>query len=111
MSAKCSNKDSLWRKIWQHARPYLLAVLPVIDVPSRCAVRKQAVNLVRCDPWPGLAATGEDAAQLAILRLRSLQRDTRRAVRSGQSEAAIMLARGPIETLIPAFHSPDPRHP
>jgi hypothetical protein len=31
-------------------------------------VRSAARNLVTCSPWPGLDATGTDAAQLAILR-------------------------------------------
>ncbi len=47
-----------------------------------------------------MAATGADAAQLDILRLLVLQRQTRRAVRSRQAEAATMLARASIEALI-----------
>jgi hypothetical protein len=45
-----------------------------------------------------MAATGEDAAQLAILRLRELQRDTPRAVHG--RHAATLPARASIETLI-----------
>jgi hypothetical protein len=51
-----------------------------------------------------MAAAGEDAAQLAILRLRRLQSDTRRAVRGRQVEAATMLARASIETLITGLY-------
>jgi len=47
-----------------------------------------------------MAATGEDAAQLALLRVLWLQRQTRRAVRRRQPEAAVMLARVTIETTI-----------
>jgi len=49
-------------------------------------------------------ATGLDVAKLAVLRLRSLQRDTRRAVRSRQHEASTMLARASIETLITGLY-------
>jgi hypothetical protein len=104
MSAKRSGKDRLWRAVWQQGQPFLLAAMPVLDLPSRYRVRRLAVGLVKCDPWPGMAATGEDAAQLAILRLRWLQHDTRRAVRSRQGEAAVMLARVSIETLITGLY-------
>jgi hypothetical protein len=99
MSVKRSRKDGWWRAVWMQAWPFLLAVLPVLDLPSRYRVRRLAAGLVRCDPWPGMAATGEDAAQLAILRLRWLQHHTRRAVRGRQDDAAVMLARV-SETLI-----------
>lgn len=69
---KRSVNAELWRGIWRQARPFLLGALPVVDLPSRYRVRRLAVSLVECDPWPGMAATGEDAAQLAILRLRWL---------------------------------------
>jgi hypothetical protein len=103
-SEKRSAKVQLLRGIWRQARPLLLGVLPVLDLLSRYRVRKLAVSLVECDPWPGMVATGEDAAQLAILRLRWLQHDTRRAVRSRQAEAAIMLARASVETLITGLY-------
>jgi hypothetical protein len=101
---KRSVRAELWRGIWRQARPFLIGALPVADLPSRYRVRRLAVNLIECDPWPGMAATGEDAAQLDILRLRWLQRDTRRAVRSRQAEAATMLARASIETLITGLY-------
>lgn len=104
MSIKRSDKVQLWRGIWRQTRPFLAGALPVIDLPSRYRVRRLAVSLVECDPWPGMAATGEHAAQLAILRLRSLQRDTRRAVRDRHTEAATLLARAAIETLITGLY-------
>lgn len=104
MPTKRSGGDQLWRGVWRQARPFVLGALPVIDLPSRYRVRGLALSLVECDPWPGMAATGEDAAQLAILRLRWLQRETRRAVRGRQAEAATMLARASIETLITGLY-------
>jgi hypothetical protein len=104
MSVERPGKDRWWRAVWLQARPFLHAVLPVLDLPSRYRVRRLAAGLVKCDPWPGMAATGEDAAQLAILRLRRLQQHTRRAVRSRQDEAAVMLARVSIETLITGLY-------
>ena len=47
-----------------------------------------------------MAASGLDAAQFAILRLLFLQRQARRAVRTRQAEAAVVLARSCIEALI-----------
>jgi hypothetical protein len=98
MPEKQIDDERLWRRIWQLARPFLLAALPVFDLLSRYRVRKVAANLVTCNPWPGLAATGEDAAQFAVLRLRWLQRETRRSVRGRNAEAATVLARASIET-------------
>jgi hypothetical protein len=77
-----------------------LAVLPVPDLMTRIRIRRTAGRLATCDPWPGMAATGLDAAELALLRVLWLQRQTRRAVRSRQPEAAVMLARVTIETTI-----------
>jgi len=95
-------------RVWARVRPYVgivvLAVLPVPDLISRCRVRRAAGSLITCDPWPGMAATGPDAAQLAILRLLFLQRQTRRAVRSRQAEAATVLARASIEALITGLY-------
>jgi hypothetical protein len=53
MSVKRSDKDRWWRAVWQQARPFLLAVLPVLDLPSRYRIRRLAFGLVMCDPWPG----------------------------------------------------------
>jgi hypothetical protein len=94
----------LWPRLRPFVRTFLLAVLPVPDPISRYRVRRAAANLVTCDPWPGMAAEGPDAGQLALLRLRFLQRETRRAVRSRQHEASTMLARAAIETLITGLY-------
>jgi hypothetical protein len=51
-----------------------------------------------------MAASGGDAARLALLRLLDLQRAARRAVRSRQDEAATMLARVAIETYITGLY-------
>jgi hypothetical protein len=82
----------------------VLSFLPVPDLLSRSKVRRTARGLVKCDPWPGMEATGIDAAQLALLRLLYLQKATRKAVRSRQDEAATMLARTAIETLITSLY-------
>jgi hypothetical protein len=94
----------LWPGLKPFVHTFLLAVLPVPDLIGRYKVRRAAGNLVPCDPWPGMAAKGIDAAQLALLRLRFLQRDTRRAVRSRQREASTILARAAIETLITGLY-------
>jgi len=93
-----------------YVRAVTLAVLPVPDLITRIRIRRIAQRLVACDPWPGMAATGLDAAQLALQRVLWLQRQTRRAVRSRQPDAAVMLARVTIETTITGLyclHEPD----
>jgi hypothetical protein len=94
----------MWPRLWPFVRAFVLAALPVPDLISRYRVRRLAARLVPRDPWPGMDATGLDVAKLAVLRLRSLQRDTRRAVRSRQHEASTMLARASIETLITGLY-------
>jgi hypothetical protein len=94
----------MWPRLWPFVRAFALAALPVPDLISRYRVRRLAARLVPREPWPGMDATGLDAAKLAVLRLRSLQRDTRRAVRSRQHEASTMLARASIETLITGLY-------
>jgi hypothetical protein len=96
-------------RLWPAARPYarmlLLSALPVPDLASRHKVRRTAARLARQSaPWPGKNATGTDAARLALLKLLFLQKETRRAVRSRQDEAATMLARTAIETLITGLY-------
>lgn len=93
-----------------YVRIVALAVLPVPDLVTRIRIRRTARRLIACDPWPGMAATGPDAAQLALHHVLWLQRQTRRAVRSRQPEAAVMLARVTIETTITGLyclHRPD----
>lgn len=94
----------VWRRMLPFGRIVVLAVLPVPDPVTRVRIRHIARRLVTCDPWPGIAATGLDAAQLALQRVLWLQRQTRRAVRSRQPEAAVMLARVTIETTITAMY-------
>jgi hypothetical protein len=90
----------LWRQAAPYVRAVVLSLLPVPDLLTRRRVRRTASALVTCDPWPGMDATDLDAAQLALLRLLWLQQQTRRAVRGRHREAAVMLARASIETLI-----------
>jgi hypothetical protein len=66
----------------RYVRIVALAMLPVPDLVTRIRVRRTARRLVACDPWPGMDATGEDAAQLTLHRVLWLQRQTRRAVGS-----------------------------
>ncbi|MEW2477314.1 hypothetical protein AB0875_26335 [Micromonospora gifhornensis] len=84
------------------ARMVLRGVLPYPDLLRRARVRHRARDLAISAPWPqdGAAATGLDFAQLALLRLLWLQRETRRAVRTRQREAAALLARTSMETCI-----------
>ncbi|MET7866887.1 DUF5677 domain-containing protein [Micromonospora taraxaci] len=74
-------------------------------------MRRTARDLVDCEPWPADdATTGEDVAQLALLRLLWLQKQTRRAVRGRHREAAVLLARSSLEACILALyclHSPE----
>ena len=95
----------LWPAVWPLVRILVLSALPVPDLPSRLKVRRAARALARgCDPWPGMAASGTDAARLALHRLLYLQQAARRAVRSRQDEAATMLARVMIETYITGMY-------
>jgi len=63
-------------------------------------MRRAASHPVTLREWPGMEATSEQVAQLAMLRLLYLQVQVRRAVRLRQREAAVMLARASVETLI-----------
>ncbi|MFJ8685478.1 hypothetical protein [Micromonospora wenchangensis] len=84
------------------ARMVLRGVLPYPDLLRRARVRSRARDLATRTPWPQdeTTATGLDFAQLALLRLLWLQRETRRAVRIRQREAAALLARTSMETCI-----------
>lgn len=94
----------MWRRVLPFVHIVILAVMPVPDLVTRIRIRRTAQRLVACDPWPGMAATEQDAAQLTLLRVLWLQRQTRRAVRSRQPEAAVMLARVTIETTITGLY-------
>lgn len=74
--------------------------MPSPDPVRRTRFRRDAYELVTCEPWPDDDAKGPDAAQLALLRLLFLQRQVRRAVRWRQREAAALLGRSAAETCI-----------
>src|ERR1017187_9313584 len=92
----------LWilKRVAPYIRIAVLGVLPCPDPVSRHRMRRTADRLVTLRTWPDMAATSEQTAQLAMLRLLWLQRQTRRAVRGRHKEAAVMLARASVETLL-----------
>jgi hypothetical protein len=77
-------------------RPYV----PAYDLTRRRQVRQSTRELVQLTRWPGLDATSQEAAQLALLRLLDLQRQIRRSSKLRQSEGAALLARTAIDTCI-----------
>ena len=89
--------------IVRRAAPYLRAavrgIMPCPDWVSRYRTRRAARRLVTLRTWQEMEATSAEAAQLAMLRLLWLQRQTRRAVRGRHREAAAMLARASVEML------------
>jgi len=95
-----SERFRFWQRAWPYIRSIVLGLLPVPDLMARRRVRRTADKLVSCDPWPGMDATGLDAAEVSIYRLLWLQGQTRRAVRGRHREAATMLARASLETLV-----------
>ena len=84
-------------------RPAIIGMLPYPDLPRRIRMRRRAFRLVTCTPWPGDDATGDDAAQLALLRLLWLQKRVRRAVRMRRGDEAALLARASLETSTDMF--------
>jgi hypothetical protein len=82
--------------VWAGVR----GLLPYPDLPRRFRMRRAAFKLITCKRWPGEDATGDDAAQLAVLRLLWLQRRIRRAVRSRRGEEAALLARSAVDACI-----------
>jgi hypothetical protein len=88
------------RRVWPYFRSFALSVLPCPDLVSRWRMRRIASGLVTLRTWPGKQAVSADTAQLAMLRLLYLQRQTRRAVRGRHREASVMLARACVETLL-----------
>jgi hypothetical protein len=93
-------------RFWFLARfaPYvriaIFGMLPSPDLVSRYRMRRAARRLVTLPAWPGMTASSAEAAQLAMLRLLWLQRETHRAVRGRHREAATMLARASVEALL-----------
>jgi hypothetical protein len=75
-TAEGGERFRLWRRLASLARIIARTMLPCPDLIRRCRVRSAARKVVTCSPWPGLDATGTDAAQLAILRVLWLQRQT-----------------------------------
>src|SRR5262245_49807435 len=82
--------------IWVFAR----GLLPYPDLRRRMAMRRPGLGHVTCWRWPGDSATGDEAAQLALLRLLWLQRLARRAVRVRRGEEAAHLARAAVDACI-----------
>lgn len=77
-----------------------LRLLPYPDPLARRHMRKAARRLASGSPWPGEQAEPLDIARLALSRTLWLQRQTRRAARWRQSEAALLLARASLETCL-----------
>jgi hypothetical protein len=88
------------KKIWPIVRVVVSGFLPYPDLPARWQVRREALSLVSLRSWPGMNATSEDVAQLAMLRLLDLQKKVHRLVLLRQREASVMMARSGVETLL-----------
>jgi hypothetical protein len=87
------------------------AFAPYPDPRARRRTRRAARSLVTVESWPGDDATNAELAQLALMRLLWLQRECRRAGRRGHVEAAVLLSRTAIETMIVGLwmlHTPEP---
>ncbi len=90
----------LLKRIAPYLRSAILGTLPYPDLVTRRRIRKEAFGLVTLQTWPGMDASSAQAAQLALLRVLWLQRQTRRAVRGRHRDAAAMLARASVEALL-----------
>jgi hypothetical protein len=87
--------ESAWA-VWKVVLgPTLMGTLPYPDVRRRRRIRREARQLVTCDPWPGNDASSIELAQLVLIRALWLQRETRRVAR--HREAAALLARVALE--------------
>lgn len=83
------------------AKAILGGLLPYPDSRRRRRVRQAARKLVVCEPWPSDDNTsGPDAAQLALLRVLYLQKQTRRAARFRMPDAAVQMARSSLEACL-----------
>ena len=94
-----SSEPSAVRALTTFLWGVVVSVLPCPDLTSRYRMRREAYRLVTLRTWPGMAADSGEAAQLAMLRLLWLQRETHRAVRGRHREASAMLARASVEGL------------
>ena len=72
----------------------------VFDPFRRRRLRAAAKRLIPAEAWATNDATAKEIARVALLRVLFLQRETRRAARHVEPEAAAMLARASIETAI-----------
>ena len=83
----------------------LRGVLPSADVLRRRRVRAGARKLVVLGRWPDDANTsGADVAQLALLRVLQLQRETRKAARARLDEATATSARLALEAALQGIY-------
>jgi hypothetical protein len=83
------------------AKAILGGMLPYPDSRRRRRVRRAARALVVCEPWPSDAeTTGPDAAQLALLRVLYLQKQTRRAAVMRMPDATVQMARSSLEACL-----------
>lgn len=88
------------KRIWPTVRVAIAGFLPCPDLPARWQMRRQAVSLIGLQAWPGMNASSEDVAQLAMLRLLHLQKQVHRLVLLRQRDASVMMARSGVETLL-----------
>ena len=92
------------KRIWPTVRVAIAGFLPCPDLPARWQMRRQAASLIGLQAWPGMNASSEDVAQLAMLRLLNLQKQVHRLVLLRQREASVMMARSGVETLLPGLY-------
>jgi len=85
---------------WPIVRVAIAGFLPCPDLPARWQMRREAASLIGLQAWPGMNATSEDVAQMAMLRLLDLQKQVHRLVLLRQREASVMMARSGVETLL-----------
>ncbi|HEX6526568.1 MAG TPA: hypothetical protein VF070_42110 [Streptosporangiaceae bacterium] len=90
----------IMKKIWPFVRVAITGFLPCPDLPARRRMGRDALGLADLRSWPGMNATSEDVARLAMLRLLDLQKKVHRLVFLRQREASVMMARSGVETLL-----------
>jgi hypothetical protein len=82
--------------IWRMIRLNIASFDPL----RRRRVRVAAKRLIPAKAWATENATADEIARVALLRVMFLQRETRRAARHAEGEAAAMLARASMEAAI-----------